>query len=1840
MDRRPGRGLRRVMSRLSSSVVSRRVATMAALILGAVCARPAAAQTFNYLDTPADLGASLGFGAWENVDVSAYVPAGATGVILRSGRTPGVLEWFLASGPGDFKYAVRKRGSSDTWMRDKVEGSYGQHLHLIGLDATRMFQFYREHSSIDLHLLGYTMAGVEYFTDSVDKSLTVAGSWQDIDISADTGADTAIGAIVAVATYEHELFGVRPKGSSDDLYYQTFDYDACTFAVVGVDENEVFQMKIESTNTDAYLVGYVTRGAVFFTDMPNVSVTTAGAYRDVDVSSYTGSDLVTGAIIQHADTITYGTGSRGYGSNVGYRGDADAYDYYKPLRHGWFMTPTDPPNYGTVYESMVQDLDEDAYLAGYTVFDPSNYRSIGTNASVLYSTGNASIAAGSRTMSFAGGASLPAEVGRGDKITVGSDTFYIYKKDSATQVTVHDDATSTHTNAVYSIRRAYNTIQTWETARQGNLVADGRREIGVAYPDGDFTSYFTVDGSLGDSMYYMHLTVAEGYEHNGTAGTGVHLAASAASFRIRDHYFRFDGFEIGGEGGYVTTGVTNVLLENLLIHGFDTYGIKMNSGEAVIRNCIVYGGQGNGIETTNAGDVAAVENTTVYNVTGAGFNGGAGTLSATNCIAMACSGGDFAGSVTQSYNLSSDASASGTGSLTNKDPDDQFVSTSAGAENLHLTFGADAVDAGTAASRALDIDGDARPDGSDWDMGADEFISPDIYYVRKSGNDGNDGLTPATAWLTIDKAADTMTAGSWVFVGAGTYTETVTPNNDGTAAGPIRYIADTDGSQTGDAGTVQVGGLGYGLNINDDYHEFVGFTIDALTTGVFVGSCTGFVLEDCEVLNNDAHGVRLNTATATIRGCTIHDNGSFGIHADTGSDLTVIDCEVYACTSGGIRVVDGAALTAERCRTHDNVSAFGISALGPSAITNCLSYANGTFGIHLGNAYTFTVSHCTADGNGDDGIYQSGSGGTSTIRNCIVTNNGDDGLDTDGATMNHTYNLVWGNGTDYEGTTAGTGEVSADPQFISATDRHLQDDSPAVSAGTDLSGVTTVDLDGVTRPHAGGWDMGAYECVPPNRRSIGTYAGTLYSTGNATVAAGSTIVTFGGGADLPESVGVGDKLVIGAETLYVLSRDSATQMTLQDAAAAAHTGAAYTLARAYTTLQAWEDDRGGDLVAEKRMEIGVCYNDGPFTARVTILPTTSSSQYNMSLTVAEGQRHNGTAGTGAVLDVTPGSGFPSISVQAPGTTVEWLEITGNDAQSAIRSPTGIDTGGTVLANLLIHDMNCGAAGAIQSRFSDVTVRNCIIYDIVGHGICALEGAATIQNCSIYNASLDGVRSQAGTAVSVRNTIAVGSGSEDFDLRGTVDAFGYNLYSTTLSFTPGSYEGGNQAPPADLYDLFYSVAAGSENLHLEDFGHSAVDTGADLSSQFATDVDGEPRSGTWDIGADEINPAALSMSSGTDQLFAVGDGPTEISTITITDSWLAPRITAADDIRIRIPDAIDMTWDTFDTIAVLGGPAAGQVSSVVSYEDGAKTLVLDVTTDFAADDSVSISELSFADFGSETGPSSLELDVNSDPSAEATDAKTVEVGPAGAAQTATVELISWREVEPMAAGGSSPLQSVTFDRLTTNTSSDSRSAAAFSHTIGSSCATDGVLVVICATRGDQGVTAVTYDGQPLTEEVSGRAGTASGDEWVSIWYLTDPPLGTNTVAVTYGGSGSPSMVASLSYFGVDQADPIGATASASMTTDSALVTVDIDTTVADSVVVGGLAHHGGDTDPHEVSGDVTAELYDIASGNATSTDSTYAGGEIVTTTAGTYTFEWTSAEADDWAIACVELKPAP
>ena len=330
------------------------------------------------------------------------------------------------------------------------------------------------------------------------------------------------------------------------------------------------------------------------------------------------------------------------------------------------------------------------------------------------------------------------------------------------------------------------------------------------------------------------------------------------------------------------------------------------------------------------------------------------------------------------------------------------------------------------------------------------------YFVRKTGNNGNAGTSAGTAWLTIDYAADSMSAGDTVYVGAGTYSERVTPSPSGTSGSPIRYIADTDGTQTGDAGDVLVTGSS-GLQTlvlsNKDYLEFDGFKFKGFgDDAVRLYYADSIVLDNCEIYSG-TQGINVTGGNnVTVRNCIIRDNSIDGINTASVTGMLVSRCEIYGNVMG--IDVDSGGVTIRNCLIRDNSSRGIDLTVGTAVVQNCTIVSNTTDGIHQGS-------------------------GVLTVTNCLIANNGDDGLDFDAGSRTHSYNLVWGNsGLDFEGTSASTGDISVDPQFISSTDYRARTLSPAINAGADLTGMVDDDIDGAARPYDGAWDIGCYEMAP------------------------------------------------------------------------------------------------------------------------------------------------------------------------------------------------------------------------------------------------------------------------------------------------------------------------------------------------------------------------------------------------------------------------------------------------------------------------------------------------------------------------------------------------------------------------------------------------------------------------------------------------------------------------------------------------------------------------------------------------------------------------------------------
>lgn len=196
--------------------------------------------------------------------------------------------------------------------------------------------------------------------------------------------------------------------------------------------------------------------------------------------------------------------------------------------------------------------------------------------------------------------------------------------------------------------------------------------------------------------------------------------------------------------------------------------------------------------------------------------------------------------------------------------------------------------------------------------------------------------------------------------------------------------------------------------------------------------------------------------------------------------------------------------------------------------------------------------------------------------------------------------------------------------------------------------------------------------------------------------------------------------------------------------------------RWYSTLQAWETARQGDLITRNAIEKGVAYKDGTFTAGITIFGSTTDANHYMWLTVAPTDRHTGTAGTGVILDRNNGNGNV-INIDDVYTIVEWFEITnwGTGTHKAIE----ISNSNVTVRNCIIHDDTppSGTQNGITfgNTKTNINIYNCIFYNITGSAILTDNDAPNyIYNNTFYNMSNYGISSLSGGNSGILVTIMV------------------------------------------------------------------------------------------------------------------------------------------------------------------------------------------------------------------------------------------------------------------------------------------------------------------------------------------------------------------------------------------------------------------------------------------------------------------------------------------------------
>lgn len=298
-------------------------------------------------------------GAWVDVDVSAYVDAGNTALV--------VLE-IVNTSTTEYNWGIRKNGSTDD-IRDIIEEK-GHTWAAIGVDSSDIFEAYIQNTAIQLYLVAYaTSDEAGNLTNAVDLDQDVEGAWTDIDISSHTGADTAKVAFFLVnQVYGTYMYGFRQNGSTDDRKADIFNGDL-RGAMMSVDANEILEYYSEYYEVDIWLVGWLKDNVSSWANAKDYSTATTGSYVDVDFST----DIPAGG--NGAFVHFYGSTNAEYSGNIRKNGETSD-SYYDISNHQYLWTEIDSSR---IAEQKIENTALDLYLWGYTTTagGQTYYQSVG-----------------------------------------------------------------------------------------------------------------------------------------------------------------------------------------------------------------------------------------------------------------------------------------------------------------------------------------------------------------------------------------------------------------------------------------------------------------------------------------------------------------------------------------------------------------------------------------------------------------------------------------------------------------------------------------------------------------------------------------------------------------------------------------------------------------------------------------------------------------------------------------------------------------------------------------------------------------------------------------------------------------------------------------------------------------------------------------------------------------------------------------------------------------------------------------------------------------------------------------------------------------------------------------------------------------------------------------------------------------------------------------------------------------------------------------------------------------------------------------------------------------------
>jgi hypothetical protein len=236
-------------------------------------------------------------------------------------------------------------------------------------------------------------------------------------------------------------------------------------------------------------------------------------------------------------------------------------------------------------------------------------------------------------------------------------------------------------------------------------------------------------------------------------------------------------------------------------------------------------------------------------------------------------------------------------------------------------------------------------------------------YVGPGGSDANSGLTWALRKLTLNGVEDTpVVAGDTVYVGPGTYRETLTVDVSGSSGSPITYVGDYLGTNTdGAGGPVRITGSNNdstatranGITATaKDYRTFQNLAFDLFTAGqaCLASNCDNWIIDGCAYQGLAAIEFQSTSLSATIKNCFFMSVTNY-----------------YGLYFNHTSVVDNAGHLVSNCVFLSGTGAIQISRVGGITVQNSLFFGRAVFTIVISTALTVgqtvTVNNCIFLGN-------------------------------------------------------------------------------------------------------------------------------------------------------------------------------------------------------------------------------------------------------------------------------------------------------------------------------------------------------------------------------------------------------------------------------------------------------------------------------------------------------------------------------------------------------------------------------------------------------------------------------------------------------------------------------------------------------------------------------------------------------------------------------------------------------------------------------------------------------------------------------------------------------------